>query len=100
MVAPVTARTSHPLCAPTFHGSDATVGVAFVHRAFDGDDVARRQLVEHLLDSVRVEVSWCLARWAAHVRRDPRQEVGDLVHEIVIELLENDGRELRRWDPS
>ncbi|HET6583665.1 MAG TPA: sigma-70 family RNA polymerase sigma factor, partial [Nannocystaceae bacterium] len=46
------------------------------------------------------EVSCCLVRLAAAQHRDPRQDAGDLVHEVVVLLLASGGRELRRWDPQ
>jgi RNA polymerase sigma-70 factor (ECF subfamily) len=56
-------------------------------------------LPPHLRAAIHREVSCCLVRLAAVQCRDPRQDAGDLVHEVVVTLLASDGRELRRWDP-
>ncbi len=50
--------------------------------------------------AVAREVSFAVSRLAASERRDPRQEVRDLVHEILLGLFEDDGKALRRWDPE
>lgn len=72
---------------------------ALVGRALAGDDAARRSLAERLLDSVQREVSFCLVRASAPLGRDPRQDLRDLVQDVLIAVFEADGRELRRWDP-
>lgn len=52
------------------------------------------------MNSVQREVAISLLRVAEASRRDPRQEVRDLVQDVVVGLFEHDGRELRRWDPK
>jgi RNA polymerase sigma-70 factor (ECF subfamily) len=47
------------------------------------------------LAPVHREVAICLRRRAAS-----HQELMDHVHDVLLALLERDGRELRRWDPS
>lgn len=71
-----------------------------VARSLAGDRAARRQLAESLLDSIQREVAFCLMRAAAPTGRDPRQEVRDMVQEVLVALFERDARELRRWDPA
>jgi RNA polymerase sigma factor (sigma-70 family) len=71
-----------------------------VRRALAGERAARRELADSLLDSIQREVVICLVRLAGASGRDPRQEVRDLVHEVLVSLWEHDGRELRRWDPA
>ncbi|MEM9458129.1 MAG: sigma-70 family RNA polymerase sigma factor [Myxococcota bacterium] len=71
-----------------------------VSRALAGERSARRQLADRLIDCIQREVAICLLRVAGGTGRDPRQEVRDLVHDVVVGLLEGDGRELRRWDPK
>ena len=70
-----------------------------VARALAGERTARRELADVLLDGIQREVAFCLERAAGAARRDPRQELRDLVHDVLVGLLEHDGRELRRWDP-
>ncbi|MBC8071776.1 MAG: sigma-70 family RNA polymerase sigma factor [Deltaproteobacteria bacterium] len=41
-----------------------------------------------------------MRRHAAARRRDGRQDVLDLVQDVLLCLLERDGQELRRWDPE
>jgi len=73
---------------------------ARVGRALAGDHAARRELTNALLDSIQREVAIALVRAAGASGRDPRQELRDLVHDVLICLWEHDGRELRRWDPT
>ena len=62
--------------------------------------MARRRLADRLLDSVQREVAFSLMRVAGAAGRDPRQDVRDLVHDVLVSLFEHEGRELRRWDPA
>lgn len=71
-----------------------------VARSLAGDRAARRQLAERLLDSIQREVAFCLMRAAVPSGRDPRQDVHDMVQEVLVALFERDARELRRWDPA
>lgn len=71
-----------------------------VQRALGGDRGARRQIAGQLLESIQREVAYCLMRAAAPTGRDPRQEVRDMVQEVLVSLFEHDARELRRWDPA
>ncbi len=52
------------------------------------------------MQAVAREASFAVSRLAAAEGRDPRQEVKDLVHDILLGLFENDGNQLRRWDPQ
>jgi RNA polymerase sigma-70 factor (ECF subfamily) len=71
-----------------------------VRRALAGDRAARRELAGRLLDGIQREVAFCLLRVAGAAGRDARQEVRDLVQDVLVRLFEHDGRELRRWDPD
>ena len=79
-------------------GSD--LDAALVKRALAGDDTARRSLARRLLGAIQREVSFSLVRFAAMDRRDARQEVLDLVQDVLVSLFERDAKELRRWDPE
>jgi len=68
--------------------------------ALAGDRDARRRLADRLLDEIQREVAYCLMRAARPSGRDPRQEVRDIVHDVLVMLFDNDARELRRWDPD
>lgn len=52
------------------------------------------------MHAVAREVSFALGRLARPEARDPKQEVRDLVHEVLLGLFEDDGKALRRWDPE
>ena len=65
--------------------------------ALAGAPGARRELAARLLDVIQREVAAVLRRCAASQARDPRQEVRDLVQEVLVSLFEHDCRELRRW---
>lgn len=83
--------------------SNATLdpsNIALVRRAIEGDAAAMRALVRVLRPAVQAEVAWTLQRFAPHGRgRDPRQELADMVQEVFLSFIENDGRILRAWDP-
>jgi RNA polymerase sigma factor (sigma-70 family) len=68
--------------------------------ALAGVAEARRELASRLLDVIQREVAAVLRRCAASQARDPRQELRDLVQEVLVGLFEHDCRELRRWDPA
>ncbi len=70
-----------------------------VAQALEGRPAARRALADRLLDSIHREVAICLMRWG--VPRDQLEDrLRDLVQDVLVMLFENDGRELRRWDPQ
>ena len=71
-----------------------------VQEALGGDRVALTELVRELLAAIEVEVAVSLSRRAQSQRRDPRQDVHDFSHEILLALLEDHGRLLRMWDPA
>jgi RNA polymerase sigma factor (sigma-70 family) len=71
-----------------------------VEAALAGRAGARRELASRLLDVIQREIAGVLRRLAASQARDPRQEVRDLVQEVLVSLFEHDCRELRRWDPA
>lgn len=73
-----------------------------VGRALEGDPDAQRQLVTALTPEIHWSVAKMLRRWrvGAAAGRDLRQEVEDMVQEVFLELLEDDGKALRRWDPE
>lgn len=73
---------------------------ALVKRALGGDRAAQRTLADRLIEPVQREVAIALARAAAGTGHDARQEVRDLVQDVLLLLFEQDARELRRWDPS
>lgn len=68
--------------------------------ALAGDGRARRELASRLLDVIQREVAAVLRRSVGGSARDPRQDLRDLVQEVLVALFEHDGRELRRWDPE
>ena len=74
--------------------------VHFVRLALAGDADARRELVRRLMPVVVREVSIAVSRLAVFEDRDPKQEVRDLVHDILLGLFEGGGKALRRWDPE
>lgn len=74
--------------------------VELVARALAGDAAARRELGRRLMQAVAREAAFAVSRLAAAEGRDPRQEVKDLVHDVLLGLFENDGQQLRRWDPD
>jgi len=61
---------------------------------------ARRELASRLLDVIQREIAFVLRRAVGSQGRDPRQELRDLVQEVLVSLFDHDCRELRRWDPA
>jgi len=74
--------------------------VELVRLALGGEQAARRELARRLMHAVAREVAFAVSRLARSQHRDPKQEVRDLVHEILLGLFEHDGKALRRWDPQ
>ncbi len=71
-----------------------------IRRACEGDRQRLGQLVNALLPVLRVEVAVALQRRGRLQNRDARQDVDDLVQSIVVHLLSEQGKVLRRWDPQ
>jgi RNA polymerase sigma factor (sigma-70 family) len=70
-----------------------------IHHACQGDRRALARLVDELLPIIKVEVVVALHRRASAVGRDATQDVDDFVQDVLVYLLAQDGRVLRRWDP-
>lgn len=73
---------------------------AEIQRACSGDRAALEQLIEELKPVIRVEVTIAVRRRASANVRDGHQEIDDLVHDVLLHLLERGGHVLRRWDPD
>lgn len=78
----------------------APVDPAEIRRACHGDRRALTRLVDALLPVIKVEVVVALHRRANAVGRDARQDVDDFVQDVLVYLLAQQGRVLRRWDPQ
>lgn len=93
---------AHPRAEPVLRRrSVETIEPDDIDRALDGDEDAMRVLVQALRPAVQMEVAWTLQRFTPRGRgRDPRQELADMVQEVFLSLLEQDGRALRAWNPS
>ncbi len=73
---------------------------SLLHAALGDDSGARGRLARELVLVLQQELAHVLANRARGTGRDPRQELKDLVQEVLITLFEHDLRELRRWDPE
>jgi len=72
-----------------------------VTRAVDGDEDTMRRLIRAMRPTVQAEVAWTLHRYAPRGRgRDARQELADMVQEVFLSLIDNDGRALKAWRPE
>lgn len=73
-----------------------------VNQALDGVAAAQRRLIEILTPEIHFSVAKMLRSWrrGTAAGRDLRQEIEDMVQEVFLELLEDDGKALRRWDPE
>ena len=68
-----------------------------LERALTGDRSALQDLFAHVAPVIQVRVARALLRRSRASGRDPRQELRDMVQEVFVSLLENDGRTLRAW---
>jgi RNA polymerase sigma factor (sigma-70 family) len=71
---------------------------ACVVRALEGDEVAVRQIVEHLTPVIQAKAARALLRSGGAGKS--RHEIADLIQDIFVVLFEEDRRVLRRWDPE
>lgn len=73
-----------------------------IREALAGDIAAQTCLVDALTPEIQWNVAKMLRRWrsGSAAERDLRQEVGDLVQDVFLELFEKDGQALRSWDPD
>ncbi len=71
-----------------------------IHRACHGGRPELARLVGILLPVLSVEVAVTLQRRGRLQRRDARQDVDDFVQDVLVHLLSDRGRVLRRWDPA
>lgn len=71
-----------------------------IERALNGGREGLAALVREVLPAIKVEATVALARRAQAQRRDPRQEVEDFAHDVLVHLLADRGRLLRMWDPE
>lgn len=72
---------------------------ALVRDALGGESSSRRALADRLLDSIHREVVFSLIRWGVP-KAELEERAGDFTQDVLVMLFENDGRELRRWDPE
>jgi len=73
---------------------------ALLRLALAGDRAARRSLADRLIEPIQREVAIALTRASHGSGQDVRQEVRDLLQDVLLTLFEHDARELRRWDPA
>ncbi len=66
-------------------------------RALGGDADAVRELVAAFTPVVQARAARALSRSGRGRGRDPRQELGDLVQDVLLMLFRNDGQVLRTW---
>lgn len=78
---------------------DSSQDERVVRDALAGAPGARRKLAERLIDAIQREVTFVLRRHGGE-GRDFRQEVRDMVQEVLVSLFDNDCQELRRWTPE
>jgi RNA polymerase sigma-70 factor (ECF subfamily) len=68
--------------------------------ALAGDRKAMEALVRRLRPVIQAEVGFALLPLTRNEGRDARQETLDLVQDVLVSLLRDDGKVLRRWDPA
>lgn len=71
-----------------------------IKRALAGDRAALGALIREVLPAIKVEAAMALVRRAQAQRRDPRQEIEDFAHDVLVHLLADGGRVLQLWDPA
>ncbi|MBV1859661.1 MAG: hypothetical protein KUG77_14705 [Nannocystaceae bacterium] len=80
--------------------ASATVSPEQIQQGCQGDREELARVVEYLLPVLRVEVAVTLQRRGRLHSRDARQDVDDFVQDILVHLLSEQGRVLRRWAPA
>lgn len=68
--------------------------------ALAGERTAMDALVRRLRPVIQSAVAFALLPLAKQHGRDPRQELLDLVQDVLVSLLADEGKILRRWDPA
>lgn len=71
-----------------------------IDRALAGDRKAVDALVRKLRPVIQAEVGFALLPLGRSQGRDVRQETLDLLQDVLMSLLADDGKLLRRWDPA
>ncbi len=69
-------------------------------QALTHDDVAMRRLVAYVLPVVQARVARVLVRQGSRSTRDVRQDVEDIVQDVLMALFDEDARILRMWEPT
>ncbi len=80
----------------------ADLAPELVARELAGAADAQRHLITALTPMIQWNVAKMLRRWRTGpaASRNLHQEVEDLVQEVFLELFEDDGKTLARWDPE
>lgn len=76
------------------------LSVDFIRRCLAGTPELRRSLAVWLLGVVDREIRITLRPIAVRYRRDLRDVAEDLVQDVLVVLLHQDGQVLRTWDPA
>src|SRR5262249_40316279 len=77
------------------------LSIELIQSALDGDERATRGLMTAILPILHARVGRMLLRFRAASRhRDIRQDVEDLVQQILLMLFSDGGKALRAWDPG
>lgn len=73
-----------------------------IRRALGGDEESLDELFDEISSPIHRSVACMLRRWrkGASSARQVRQEVEDLVQEVLLHLFEKDGKALLAWDPA
>lgn len=72
-----------------------------VARALSGEEAAVREVLELVTPAVQQRVARTLAHRVGAARgRNVRQELEDMVQDVLLRLFSEDGRVLREWDPA
>lgn len=78
-----------------------TVDRELIRRATSKDQAALDRLLEVLIPALYVRVAFVLRRRAAAARgRNVRQELEDIVQDLLLRLFADEGKILRDWDPE
>jgi RNA polymerase sigma factor (sigma-70 family) len=72
--------------------------LALIRRTLEGDAPSARALVDRLSPVVARRVTFTLMQRSR--RRGVTQDVGDLVQDVLVSLIQANGKALRAWDPA
>lgn len=80
--------------------TDRHQDLVLIEACAQDDSQAQRALIDRIMPVLKTEIRWVLRRTPSARGRDRRQELHDLLQDLLVELLANGAFELQRWRPD